>query len=145
MLNPDLSLSTAVEINAPIERVWEVLTNPELIKIYLHGTKAETDWQEGNPVKFSGKYEKFKNTDHGIIQENKHLEKISYTYWTGFSGLEDKPENYCLVTYSFNALENDRTEFIWTQEGYVDEAAVAKNAEGMGAFLDHIKQVAENG
>ena len=144
MLNYALSLSTTVEINAPVDRVWEVLTTPALIKLYLHGTHCETDWQVGSPISFSGEYEGFKYADHGIIKVNDPLKRIAYTYWTGFTGLEDKPENYCLVTYSFNDLGNGKTEFTWTQEGYVDEAAVEKNKEGMTAFLDHIKEVAES-
>jgi len=37
-------------INAPIAKVWDALVNPELIKHYLFGTEAISDWEVGSPI-----------------------------------------------------------------------------------------------
>ena len=34
------------------------------------------------------------------INEALQIAVLKYDYWSGFSGLEDKPENYSLVTYT---------------------------------------------
>jgi len=34
----------SIKIDMPREKVWEALTNPQLIKQYLFGTKVTTDW-----------------------------------------------------------------------------------------------------
>ena len=34
-------------IKAPIEKVWEALINPELVKQYFFGSNQETDWSVG--------------------------------------------------------------------------------------------------
>jgi len=88
----DLEVSHTVEVNVPVSRMWEVLTQPEIIKEYLFGTGTVTDWKPGSEIIFQGDYQGHKYRDHGVIQENILNKKISYTYWTGFSGLEDKPE-----------------------------------------------------
>lgn len=142
-MNHELSLATTVDINASPERVWEVMTTPALIKSYLHGTECITDWQVGSEVVFQGEYDGQKYKDHGIIRENTPTELLSYTYWTGFSGLPDAPENYGLVTYRLQAQGAEQTRFTWEQKGYVDEARLAHSKQSMPAFLAEIKKIAE--
>ncbi|TMD55956.1 MAG: ATPase, partial [Chloroflexi bacterium] len=33
-----------VTIHAPLAQVWDVLTNPDKVRTYLHGTNLATDW-----------------------------------------------------------------------------------------------------
>ena len=44
----------AITINAPASKVWDALTNPDLIKQYLFGTEVTTDWQVGSPITYRG-------------------------------------------------------------------------------------------
>ncbi len=44
-------------INAPIEKIWEALTNAEIIEQYFFGSKQTTDWKVGNPILWTGEYE----------------------------------------------------------------------------------------
>ena len=44
----DLEVSHTVEVNVPVSRMWEVLTQPEIIKEYLFGTETVTDWKPGS-------------------------------------------------------------------------------------------------
>jgi uncharacterized protein YndB with AHSA1/START domain len=44
----------SITIAAPVEKVWDALTRPELIKQYFFGTETETDWTPGNPIYFRG-------------------------------------------------------------------------------------------
>src|SRR4051812_19004731 len=99
-MNKDLQVSETIEVNASAEKVWHALTTPKLIAEYLFGTETVTDWKIGSEVIFQGEYEGHKYRDKGVILENIPLKRISYSYWSGFSGLEDKPENYSTVTYT---------------------------------------------
>jgi hypothetical protein len=42
------------EINAPVAKIWDALINPEIIKEYLYGTQAISEWKEGSPLLFTG-------------------------------------------------------------------------------------------
>ena len=70
------------------------MTNPEKVSTYLFGTEVKTDWKEGSAITFSGAYEGHKYEDKGSIIKNEPNELLQYNYWSGFSGLEDIPENY---------------------------------------------------
>jgi uncharacterized protein YndB with AHSA1/START domain len=139
----DLQASESVVINAGAAKVWEVLTTPELIKEYLFGTETITDWKVGSPIVFQGEYEGHKYRDHGVIKENILHKRLAYSYWSGFSGLEDKPENYGAVIYDLAPTDSAHTILTWTQAGYPDETRQQHSQSGMKAFLDVIKGIAE--
>ncbi|MDB5112121.1 MAG: hypothetical protein JWR67_3235, partial [Mucilaginibacter sp.] len=140
-MNYDLTATETIEVNAPAEKVWQVLTTPELIKEYLFGTNTITDWKPGSEIIFQGEYEGKQYRDKGIILENELNRKISYSYWSGFSGLEDKPENYSTVTYTLEPVENGKTKFTWTQKGFSNEKGQQHSQSGMKAFLEQIKGI----
>jgi uncharacterized protein YndB with AHSA1/START domain len=142
-MNLNLQVSESVVINADTTKVWNVLTNPEIIKEYLFGTETVTDWKVGSEIAFQGEYNGHKYRDHGIIKENIFHKRIAYTYWSGFSGLEDKPENYGMVIYDVETVDSTHTKFTWTQKGYPDETRQAHSQSGMTAFLQQIKAIAE--
>lgn len=142
-MNLNLQVSESIVVNVPAERMWDVLTNPEIIKEYLFGTQTVTDWKVGSEVIFQGEYNGHKYRDHGIVKENIPNKKLSYSYWSGFSGLEDKPENYGMVIYDIEHIDDTHIKFTWTQKGFPDEERQKHSQSGMAAFLQQIKQIAE--
>ena len=143
MIDHNLQAAGTIEINAGAEKVWKGLTTPEIIKDYLFGTETVTDWKVGSEVIFQGEYEGHKYRDKGVILENIPLKKISYSYWSGFSGLEDKPENYSTVTYILESAGNNKTNFTWQQKGFANEKGHQHSLSGMNDFLKKIKEVIE--
>lgn len=139
----DLVVSRSIEINAEPSKVWNALTNPEIIKEYLFGTETISDWKAGSEIMFQGEFEGYKYCDKGVIQEIVLNELLSYSYWSGFSGLEDKPENYSLVTYNLSSIDNNKTKFTWTQKGYANEQSYQHSENGMEEFLQKIKDIIE--
>jgi uncharacterized protein YndB with AHSA1/START domain len=142
-MNHNLTVTGSVDIHATPSKVWEALTNPSIIKKYLFGTETITDWKVGSEIIFQGEYEGKNYKDKGIVRENVQNELLSYNYWSGFSGEEDKPENYSLVTYR---LSNNGpfTKLTWTNKGFVTEEGRQHNASGMEVFLKTIKDIIEN-
>ncbi len=139
----DLKVSGTIEINAEPARVWEALTNPEIIKEYLYGTETVTDWKTGSEIIFQGEYQGQKYRDKGIVKEIVPRKTLSYTYWSGFTGLEDKPENYSLITYNLVNKGGGKTDFTWTQEGFADEQGYQHSKNGTAEILKKIKTVVE--
>ena len=87
----------SVKVGAPIEKVWDALTRPELIKKWLYGTDTVTDWKPGGPILWRGTWEGKTYEDKGKILAVEKPTKLSYTYWSNFSGKPDIPENYATV------------------------------------------------
>jgi len=115
------------------EKIWSVLTNPEKIKDYLFGTEVITDWQVSSPIVFQGEYDgqKYK----GNVIENKENELLKCNYWSGFSGLKDRPENYSVVTYKIEKLNIKEIIFTWHQQGFSSEDGKCHTEQGLGEML----------
>jgi hypothetical protein len=80
--------------------------------------------------------------DKGVILEHVSNKLLSYSYWSGFSGLEDQPANYATVTYTLEQ-RNGETRFTWTQQGYPDVARYEHSQQGVKNLLTQIKAIAE--
>ncbi len=143
IMNQDLIQSHNIEISKPIAIVWKALTTPEIIAKYLHGTETITDWKVGSRITFQGEYEGNTYHDGGIIKEFIPNKKISYTYWSSFTGLEDKPENYALVTYDVESIDANKTKFTWTTKGFSSEEEFEGSKTSMPKFLENIKSIVE--
>ncbi len=142
-MRQDLIASQTITISNSLANVWEGLTNPAYIKEYLYGTQTITDWKPGSEVLFKGDYNGTIYCDKGVVIENKHLETISYTYWSGFSGVADVPENYSLVTYKVLPISNNETALTWTMQGFATEEGYNHSQTGMSVFLKTVKDVME--
>ena len=137
-----LKVKKTIEINADTSQVWDALTNPEKIKQYLFGTETISDWKVGSPIIFQGEYQGQKYKDKENILDIKEGQLLQYAYWSGFSGLEDKEENYSKVTYKLNRKE-PHTILTLTQEGFVSEQAREHSENNWRMVLDKIKEIIE--
>ena len=142
-MNKNLQSSHSILIKASPQKVWQVLTDPKLIAVYLYGTNTVSDWRIGSPISFSGEYEGMKYSDKGIVMANVHEKLLAYDYWSQFSGLEDIPENYCEVSYHIIDNEDGSVKFSWQQIGYKNEESLNHSNSGMPTLLEAIKKVAE--
>lgn len=142
-MNKKLQSRQSIDIKASPATVWDVLTNPDKIAIYLYGTKTKTDWKIGSPISFSGVYEDMTYSDKGIVMANVQHKLIAYDYWTQFSGLEDIPENYCEVSYHIQENQDGSVKFTWQQIGFKDEESLKHSISGLPTILEQIKKIAE--
>ena len=132
-----------VEINATPSQIWDVLTHPEKIKVYLYGTQVSTDWKEGSQISFKGQYQGNIYEDKGKVISVSPQEELKYNYWSGMSGLEDTPENYSNVSYIIKAIDSSRCEFTWHQQGFSSEKSKCHTEEGLKSMLAQIKTLSE--
>lgn len=141
-MNKELSVSISVDIAAALEQVWDALVNPEKIKAYLFGTETLTDWQPGSPIVFKGEYQGQAYRDKGTIVQFKANEILSYSYWSGFSGMEDLPENYSLVAFHLKPSDG-HTALELRQTGFINEQAKQHSHAAWKQILEALKNLVE--
>lgn len=141
-MNKDLIVSKTIEINTPAAKAWNALTSPEMIKQYLFGTEVVTDWKIGSDIIFQGNWEGKTYKDKGKIMQFETEKVFQYSYWSGFSGLEDKEENYSLVTFEVNG-EDTKTTLKLSQQGFTNEQAREHSEKSWDAVLQKIKELVE--
>ena len=56
-----------ITINASVDAVWQALTDPALVKRYLHGTNMETSWKVGGPITWKGEWKGKAYADKGTV------------------------------------------------------------------------------
>jgi uncharacterized protein YndB with AHSA1/START domain len=142
-MRQDLIVSRSILMNTSPDSLWKTLTSPELIKEYLFGTETLTDWIVGHEIVFQGEYQGHKYRDHGVILDLEPNKRLSYSYWSGFTGLEDKPENYSEITYILAKKAELQVEFTWMQRGFANEEGKKHSESGMDGLLEKIKSIAE--
>jgi uncharacterized protein YndB with AHSA1/START domain len=96
----------------------------------------------GSPLIFQGEWEGKSYQDKGNILAAEPGKLLQYNYWSGFSGLEDKEENYSLVTYELQA-DGDTTSVTLTQKGFPSEENLAHAEGGWTMVLDGLKKLLE--
>jgi uncharacterized protein YndB with AHSA1/START domain len=130
------------EIDAPPEKVWQALTDPQLIKKYMFGSEVRTDWKPGSPITWQGEFEGRKYMDKGEIIAAEPGRRLEVTHFSPLTGQEDRPENYHRVSYELQQTD-DGTSVRLTQ----DNSSSAEEAEHSAAtwqmMLDGLKKVAE--
>jgi uncharacterized protein YndB with AHSA1/START domain len=108
------NISTIV-LNAPVEKVWNALTQPELVKQWQYGSDLITDWKVGNEIRFRNEWEGQVFEQWGNVLEIVPNQKIKYSLFFPRPGLEDKPENYFIMSYVLSE-ENQKTKLEIIQE-----------------------------
>ena len=132
----------SINIHASVSDVWNALTKPEIIKQYFFGTNTITDWKPGHPIKFKGEWQGKSYEDKGTILDITKNELIKYDYWSSMSGIEDKPENYVIITYKLSGEDGDVTLNL-LQENIPDEKMKTHSEENWNKVLEGLKKVVE--
>ena len=141
-MDHSLTYTKSLRCAAGVESIWDALVNPEKIKEYLFGTEAISDWKVGSPLFFQGEWEGKAYKDKATILEFEVNRRFSYNYWSGFSGLEDIPENYSTVVFELIS-EEDETTLILNQTGFKNEEALKHTEANWSMVLEKIKILAE--
>ncbi|HVO71710.1 MAG TPA: SRPBCC family protein [Aggregatilineaceae bacterium] len=104
-MNHPLIAHAQVEVNAPIARVWDALVNPDLIRQYMFGTNAVSEWKEGAPIVWKGEWKGKPYADKGVILKLKPEQLLQYSHFSPLSGQPDVPENYHTVTIELTSVK----------------------------------------
>jgi uncharacterized protein YndB with AHSA1/START domain len=134
--------TTTVRLDAPIQKVWDALTKPELIKQWFFGVDTKTDWKEGSPITHKGEWQGKTYEDKGKILKVTRPALLAVTHWSSMSGKPDRPENYERVTYEL--VDRGRsTDLTITEENLASEEAKAMSSKTWKGALDGLKKLVE--
>jgi uncharacterized protein YndB with AHSA1/START domain len=145
-----MEIRNEIFINAAKDKVWDMLTNPEQTKKYMHGCGAISNWKVGDPLVWNSVWEGKEMTF--VKGEIKDIKPASYLAYTTIDpnnpNMPDIPSNYLTVTYSLTEKDGG-TQLEVTQGGY-ETAALgekryneAKEGGGWSSILEQIKTLAE--
>jgi uncharacterized protein YndB with AHSA1/START domain len=90
---------STINIKAPIKNVWDAITKPELVKQWQYGSDLITDWKVGSNIRFSTEWQGKIFEQWGKILDVQPNSIIKYSLFAPRPGLEDKPENYFVMSY----------------------------------------------
>jgi uncharacterized protein YndB with AHSA1/START domain len=138
----DYVATAEIEIEAPAQKVWSALTDPEQIKQYMFGSQVVTDWTQGSRIAWKGEYGGRKYEDKGEIVEIKPERRLKVTHFSPLSGREDVPENYHTVLYELEEREG-ATHVSLTQDNNASEEAADHSRANWEKMLAGLKQFIE--
>ena len=134
--------TASTKIHAPASRVWEALTNPELIKQYFFNTEVVSDWKVGSSILYRGEWQGKPFEDKGKILEMEPEKLLVSTHWSPLSGVPDLPENYHTVTYRLEE-SNGSTEVTISQDKNASVEEKDHSEANWKAVLDGMKKLLE--
>jgi len=132
------------EISASPEQVWNALTDPEAISIFMFGSQVETDWQVGSAITWTGEYDGTSFTDKGEILQADQPERLRMTHYSAMSGQPDVPESYHTLDYRLEPSEAGTTLTL-DQDGNDSEEQAEQFADNWQGMLDQVKKYVEEG
>lgn len=130
-------------IQAPLNKVWEVLVNPAMIKEYMFGANVISDWNEGSSIIWKGEWQEKPYEDKGTILTMKKIKSLQYSHYSPLSGKPDLPGNYHIITIKLtevNMHSGVKVELTQDNNNTIDEQKHSENnwnsmLEGLNNFL----------
>jgi uncharacterized protein YndB with AHSA1/START domain len=141
-VNDNLIAKASVDIGAPASEIWKALTDPAMIKQYLFGTDAVSDWKEGSPIVYKGVWEGKPYEDKGKILKIVPGELLETSYWSPAYGKPDSPENYKRVVYSIEPRDGVNAVSV-TQDNNSTAEEKARSEANWAMVLGGLKKLLE--
>jgi uncharacterized protein YndB with AHSA1/START domain len=134
--------TSTILIDAPRQRVCDVITDPAAAKEFMFGTDLETDWAVGSPITWSGEWDGKPYQDKGKVLAVDPGHRLVHTHFSALSGDADVPENHHTLTWTLQDRDGG-THLTLEQDNNAD-AAAAGHAKGMwDKLLADVKGIAE--
>jgi uncharacterized protein YndB with AHSA1/START domain len=141
-MNQNLIANASVTINAPREKVWKALVDPEAIPQYMFGAQVVTDWQIGHPIVWRGEWKGKPYEDRGRILKLESGRLIQYSHFSPLSGREDRLENYHTVTIEVSG-DGNLTTVSLNQDRNESETARRHSEDNWKMMLEALKKYVE--
>lgn len=129
-----------IYIEAPVQKVWEALTQGEHTKRYW-SRYVQSDWNPGSRVEFL-RADRSKLSHDGEVLEIDPPHRLVMTFDVSAEGLVEKPSR---VTYELEALPGE-TKLTVIHEGFPPDSKVLPGiSKGWPAILSSLKTYLERG
>ena len=128
----------------PIERVWDAVTKPELVKQWQYGSDLLTDWSIGGKIVFHSEWEGNVYEQWGEVLEFDPCRSLRYSLCAPRPGFEDKPENYFMMSYTLNEEGGGTLLTIEQKDSRPGIEESQESIDAGQAMLAILKQLAES-
>ena len=136
-----INIST-IRINASIQKVWDTITKPEKVKLWQFGSDLITTWEVGTKIEFITEWEGTIFKQWGKVLEIESNNLLKYNLFAPRPDLEDKPENYFIMSYVLTS-ENGQTKLEIIQEDNRPNAVQEEPQGEENPILKSLKDIAE--
>ena len=133
---------STIRINASIQKVWDTITKPEKIKLWQFGSDLITTWEVGTKIEFITEWEGTIFKQWGMVLEIESNNLLKYNLFAPRPDLEDKPENYFIMSYVLTS-ENGQTKLEIIQEDNRPNAVQEEPQGEENPILKSLKDIAE--
>ena len=133
---------STIQIKASAQRVWDVLTKSEFVKQWQYGSELITDWKVGDDIRFKTHWEDKIFEQWGKVLEVRQYHLIKYSLFAPRPDVEDKPENYFVMSYILTSDKGQTTLEIIQTDNRPDAVQVEPQGEE-NLILRLLKQIAE--
>jgi uncharacterized protein YndB with AHSA1/START domain len=139
--NMAINIST-LKISASRQKIWGIVTKPEFVKLWQYGSDLLTTWEIGSNIKFRTEWEGKVFEQWGKVLVFKPTEIVKYSLFVPRPDLEDKPENYFIMSYVLTE-ENGHTKLEIIQEDNRPNAVQEEPQGEENPVLMLLKKLAE--
>jgi uncharacterized protein YndB with AHSA1/START domain len=102
-------IEETIIINASPHTTWNTMTDATLMKQWMGEPEMQleiiTDWRVGSPIIIKG-FHHIKFENKGTVLHFEPNKFLKYDYLSSISRLPDQPENYTIIEFAINPLEN---------------------------------------
>jgi len=134
---------STIKINASRQKVWDTITKAELVKLWQYGSDLLTSWEIGSDIKFRTEWDGKVFEQWGKVLEVRPNELVKYSLFAPGPDLEDKPENYFLMSYVLTQ-QDGQTQLEIIQEDNRPNAVQEKPQGEENPVLKSLKLLAES-
>ncbi len=139
-----------IVIHATVSKIWDLLINPEKIKVYLYGSNVITDWKVGSEILFTrdrlhpkAPISEKLIVDKGKILEIENEQLLRFSFYSSMEGYPDLAENYSVVSYTLNKEAVNRFRLDYSRTNIPIELEKRNQDKFMPGMMEQIKILAE--
>ena len=104
------TIQKSIRVNASLTAVWAALTQPELMKSWMHDSEIEivTTWEVGSPIVINIYEASYKAafTNTGVVLQFLKERVLEYSHLSSLSQLADESKNYTLIRFDLKQEED---------------------------------------
>lgn len=131
-----------LDIPAPPDRVWALLTQRGPDPDVMFGSEVISDWTVGSDIRWRGEWQGTRFEDRGEILELEPPRRLLVTHFSPLSGEEDVPENHHRLEFLLEPLGTEATHATVTQGGNADAEAAEHSAANWLQMLEGLARAA---
>lgn len=142
-METNITLKKKIKIESPISEVWKALTDLLKLEQAMFGCNVITNWEVGSKILFKGSWEGNEFIDKGTIIDFEEGKSYTYDYWSNFSGLPDSPENYSIIKFQLDEVDNGTILYL-VQSNFATQSMYQHSEKNWDIALNSMKELVEN-